>query len=283
MISVLTCLVALVRVVSAEVCSPTQCVPGASNTTLGASFSSVILLPGTYSSDSAAAKLVSLSNSPSRSSGISVSEASFPYTVSLSSGAIAFGVINYASNSSPIKLSSNLSTPRLPASVAIPPNTAVTLRSASSQSSLVLFASVPDTAQLPLLAPDLAFSAVQSTSCSPACASGGACTANGTCACAEGFSGSQCEQCAPGFFGPSCQKCQNTCCDDGMTGSGKCLGSKNKTSFELCGCDKGTCGTDGSCTCNPGWASPTSGQNATAKCSVCAPGFFQDASGECQG
>ncbi|KAH7317535.1 insulin-like growth factor binding protein [Rhizoctonia solani] len=67
-----------------------------------------------------------------------------------------------------------------------------------------------------------------------------------------------------------------------MTGSGKCLGSKNKTSSELCGCDKGTCGSDGSCICNSGWANPTSGQNATAKCSVCAPGFFQDASGECQ-
>ncbi|CAE6462315.1 unnamed protein product [Rhizoctonia solani] len=283
MISVLTCLVALVRVVSAEVCSPTQCIPGTFNTTLGASFSSVILLPGTYSSDSAAAKLVSLSDSPSRSSGISVSEsASFPYTISLSSGALAFDANNYAGNSTLINLSSNLSAPRLPASVAIPPNTAVTLRSASSQSSLVLFASVPDTAQLPLLAPDLAFSAVQSTSCSPACTSGGACTINGTCACAEGFSGPQCEQCAPGFFGSSCQKCKDTCCDDGMTGSGKCLGSKSKTSSELCGCDKGTCGGDGSCTCNAGWVNPTSGQNATAKCSVCAPGFFQDASGECQ-
>ncbi|KAJ1309369.1 hypothetical protein OPQ81_006148 [Rhizoctonia solani] len=283
MIAVFTCLVALVRVVSAEVCSPTQCIPGTFNTTLGASFSSVILLPGTYSPDSAAAELASLHESPSTPLGIITSESSsFPYTVSLSAGALAFGATNYVSQSSFIGLSSNLSSPRLPASLAIPPNTAVTLRSTLSQSSLVLFSSVPDTAQLPLLAPDLVFSAIQSTSCSPACASGGACAANGTCVCAEGFSGPQCEQCAPGFFGPSCQKCQDACCEDGMTGSGKCLGSKNKTSSELCGCEKGTCGSDGSCTCNPGWADPTSSQNATAKCSVCAPGFFQDASGECQ-
>ncbi|CEL54465.1 Proprotein convertase subtilisin/kexin type 5 OS=Rattus norvegicus GN=Pcsk5 PE=2 SV=3 [Rhizoctonia solani AG-1 IB] len=283
MISVLTCLFALVRVVSAEVCSPTQCIPGTFNTTLGASFSSVILLPGTYSSDSAASQLVSLSNPPSTPPGVIASDSSsFPYTVSLSSGALAFGTTQYNSNSTLVGLSSNLSSPRLPASLAVPPNTAVTFRSASSQSSLVIFASVPDTAQLPLAAPDLAFSVVQSTSCSPACASGGACTASGTCACAEGFSGSQCEQCAPGFFGPACQKCQDACCDDGMTGSGKCLGSKNETSSDLCGCDKGICGSGGSCTCNQGWASPTSGQNSTAKCSVCAPGFFLDTSGECQ-
>ncbi|GAB1517014.1 hypothetical protein RhiTH_000057 [Rhizoctonia solani] len=269
---------------AAEVCSPTQCIPGTFNTTLGASFSSVILLPGTYSSDSAASKLVSVSGPPSTPSGIIISNSSsFPYTVSVSSGALAFGANHYVGDSILVALSSNLSSPRLPASVAVPPNIAVTFRSASSQSSLVIFASVPDTAQLPLTAPDLAFSAVQSTSCSPACASGGACTANGTCACAQGFSGSQCEQCAPGFFGPTCQKCQDACCDDGMAGSGKCLGSKNKTSSDICGCDKGTCGSDGRCTCNAGWASPTSGQNSTVKCSVCAPGFFQDASGECQG
>ncbi|CAE6454436.1 unnamed protein product [Rhizoctonia solani] len=173
MISVFTCLFALVRVVSAEVCSPTQCIPGTFNTTLGASFSSVILLPGTYSSDSAASKLVSISDPPSTPSGIITSNSSsFPYTVSLSSGALAFGANHYVGDSTLVGLSSNLSSPRLPASVAVPPNIAVIFRSASSQSSLVIFASVPDTAQLPLTAPDLTFSAVQSTSCSPACASG---------------------------------------------------------------------------------------------------------------
>ncbi|CAE6381473.1 unnamed protein product [Rhizoctonia solani] len=233
----------------AEVCSPTQCIPGTFNTTLGASFSSIILLPGTYSADSAASKLVSLSNPPSTPAGIITSDSSsFPYTVSLSSGALAFGATHYTNGLTLISLSSNLSSPRLPASVAVPPDTAVTFRSPLSQTSLIIFTSVPDTAQLPLAAPDLAFSSVQSTSCSPACGSGGACTVNGTCACAEGFSGSQCEQCAPGFFGPTCQKCQDTCCDDGMTGSGKCLGSKNKTSSDLCGCDKGICGNGGSCT-----------------------------------
>ena len=70
-----------------------------------------------------------------------------------------------------------------------------------------------------------------------------------------------------------------------MTGSGKCLGAKSKTSTETCACEKGVCGSDGSCACNTGWADASgvsAGRNAT-KCSVCAPGFFLDPSGECEG
>lgn len=257
--------------------------------TVGAGLSSVILLPGTYSSSSPAASLLpSLSSlSASTSAGIAVAPdaLAYPLTISLPTGALAFQSPNYAGESTSISLSSNLSSPRLPASLAIAPNMAITFRSASSVASLVLFASTPDTAQLPSLPVDLAFSAVQATSCTPSCASGGACAANGTCTCAPGFAGNQCEQCAPGHFGPSCQQCVDSCCEDGMTGSGKCLGAKSKTSAETCACEKGVCGSDGSCACNPGWADASdvsSGKNAT-KCSVCAPGFFLDPSGECQG
>ncbi|QRV86896.1 proprotein convertase subtilisin/kexin type 5 [Ceratobasidium sp. AG-Ba] len=289
---ILVCLVAVLALVSAEqptVCSPTQCIAGSTNVTLGATFSSVILLPGTYSSTSPVASILpSLSSvSPTAESGIIVSPNSlaYPITVSLSDGALAFASPNYVGSATPIMLTSNFtSPPRLPSSLAISPNTAVTFRSASSSGSLVLFSSTPDTAQLPSLALDLEFLAVQSLSCTPACASGGACSLNGACVCAPGFVGSQCEQCAPGHFGQSCQQCEDTgCCEDGLTGSGKCFGAKSKTSAQTCGCERGTCGSNGSCTCNPGWADGPSadGKNAT-KCSVCAPGFFLDPSGECE-
>ncbi|KAG8678297.1 hypothetical protein FRC08_017908, partial [Ceratobasidium sp. 394] len=218
---------------------------------VGATFSSVILLPGTYSSSSPAASILPSLDSitPTAESGITVSpEAlSYPITISLPTGALAYPSTYYAGGATPVALSSNLTSPRLPGSLAIPPNMAATFRSASSPVSLVLFASTPDTAQLPALAADLTFSAVQATSCVPACASGGACTTNGTCACAPGFAGSQCEQCAPGHFGPSCEQCADSCCDDGMTGTGKCLGARSKSSVETCACEKGTCGSDGSC------------------------------------
>ncbi|KAF8602810.1 hypothetical protein BDV93DRAFT_545182, partial [Ceratobasidium sp. AG-I] len=289
--AVFTCLVAvLARAVSANtVCSPSQCITGSTNVTISAGLSSVILLPGTYSSSSPAASLLptSLSSlSASTTAGIAVSPDAlgYPLTISLPASALAFQSPNYAGESTSIGLSSNLSSPRLPASLAIPTNMAITFRSASSTSSLVLFASTPDTAQLPSLPADLTFSAVQATSCTPSCASGGACAVNGSCTCAPGFAGAQCEQCAPGHFGPSCQQCADSCCEDGMTGSGKCLGAKSKTSAETCACEKGVCGSDGSCTCNPGWADAsdvTAGKNAT-NCSVCAPGFFLDPLGECE-
>ncbi|KAG8768627.1 hypothetical protein FRC12_005458 [Ceratobasidium sp. 428] len=257
----------------------------ANSSPVGATLSSVILLPGTYSSSSPVASILPPLDSitPTAESGITVSPASlsYPITVSLPAGALAYSTAFYAGSATPVDLSSNLTSPRLPGSLAIPPNMAVTFRSPSSSASLVLFSSIPDTAQLPTLAADFSFSAVQATACAPACASGGACTANGACVCASGFTGDQCEQCLPGHFGPSCQQCVDQCCDDGMSGSGRCLGARSKSSVETCACEKGTCASDGSCTCNPGWTNPSAG-NST-KCSVCASGFFLDPAGECQG
>ncbi|KAG8778538.1 hypothetical protein FRC12_024929 [Ceratobasidium sp. 428] len=256
----------------------------ADSSLVGATLSSVILLPGTYSSSSPVASILPPLGliTPTAESGITVSPAalSYPITVSLPAGALAYSTAFYAGSATPVDLSSNLTSPRLPGSLAIPPNMAVTFRSPSSSSSLVLFSSIPDTAQLPTLAADFSFSAVQATACAPACASGGACTANGACVCAPGFTGDQCEQCLPGHFGPSCQQCADQCCDDGMSGSGRCLGARSKNSVETCACEKGTCASDGSCTCNPGWTNPSAG-NST-KCSICAPGFFLDPAGECQ-
>ncbi|KAG8688988.1 hypothetical protein FRC09_012628 [Ceratobasidium sp. 395] len=286
--SLLFCLVAVLALVSAEqptVCSPSQCIAGSTNVTLGATLSSVILLPGIYSLSSPVASILPPLGliTPTAESGITVSPAAlrYPITVSLPAGALAYSTAFYAASATPVDLSSNLTSPRLPGSLAIPPNMAVTFRSPSSSASLVLFSSIPDTAQLPTLAADFSFSAVQATACAPACASGGACTTNGACVCAPGFTGDQCEQCLPGHFGSSCQQCADQCCDDGMSGSGRCLGARSKSSVETCACKKGTCASDGSCTCNAGWTNPSAG-NST-KCSVCAPGFFLDPAGECQG
>jgi hypothetical protein len=46
-----------------------------------------------------------------------------------------------------------------------------------------------------------------------------------------------------------------------------------------CNCLNGRCGTNGQCTCNPGW---TTGTNGTA-CASCAPGFFLTTTGDCHG
>lgn len=88
---------------------------------------------------------------------------------------------------------------------------------------------------------------IQGTGCSTPCASGGVCAANSTCACSPGFSGATCsaswlftnlktiaeltsalaDACAEGFFGKTCDACPTGCanCDDGITGSGRCLDS----------------------------------------------------------
>jgi hypothetical protein len=46
-----------------------------------------------------------------------------------------------------------------------------------------------------------------------------------------------------------------------------------------CNCINGVCGADGQCACNAGW---TTANNGTA-CAMCAQGFFQSTTGDCQG
>ena len=122
---------------------------------------------------------------------------------------------------------------------------------------------------------------MQSASCSPPCAGSGVCSAQGACTCPTGFNGTSCETCSSGFFGPTCQACPTGCtkCDDGITGSGRCLVPTVTNPPSSCNCMNGECGVNGQCTCLPGW---TSASNGTA-CVKCATGFFQDSTGNCQG
>lgn len=143
---------------------------------------------------------------------------------------------------------------------------------------LVIWDSVPDVAQLPG-APSLALTDVQSNACSPQCAGAGVCSASGQCTCPTGFTGASCEACAAGFFGPTCSACPAGCttCDDGISGSGRCLSAPVVNPPSGCNCLNGECGSNGQCTCNAGW---TTADNGTA-CAKCATGFFLDTNGDC--
>ena len=152
--------------------------------------------------------------------------------------------------------------------------------------------------------------------CDPACGYGGTCqqgNTTATCQCRPGWGGQTCDQCASGHFGADCQResllafaiernltrgsaCAGDCtqCDDGLAGTGTCLGTKTdslkrQSSPVLirqpadgleCDCLHGTCNSANECTCAAGWITNSS---ASIKCNTCAPGFFQTKSSDCQG
>ena len=153
--------------------------------------------------------------------------------------------------------------------------------SSGNNSRVIFWDAVPDVNQLPASnLGSLSLSDIQSTACSPSCASSGVCTASGTCHCASGFTGASCESCASGFFGPKCQACPANCktCDDGITGSGICLQPIIANNPASCNCLNGQCGSNGQCACNAGF---TTASNGTA-CATCLPGFFLSSTGDCQ-
>ena len=127
---------------------------------------------------------------------------------------------------------------------------------------VTIWESIPDIDQLPSSLNINLNANLQSTTCAEKgtpCSSGGTCLADGTCACSEGFQGVMCEQ------STSPPSTNSTL---GITGGA-----------EKCGCTNGLCTSDNtSCLCSTGW-SDAPGPNG--KCSVCAPGFFRDATGEC--
>ncbi|BEJ12838.1 hypothetical protein CspHIS471_0300120 [Cutaneotrichosporon sp. HIS471] len=71
--------------------------------------------------------------------------------------------------------------------------------------------------------------------------------------------------------------CLETCsrCDDGLEGSGYCLGPSGP---EACNCVHGSCGTDDKCTCSAGWKTdPTQPK----QCNTCVKGFYLTSNGGC--
>ncbi|KAI0648425.1 hypothetical protein C8Q79DRAFT_955404 [Trametes meyenii] len=273
------------------VCVAGQCLEGFTNTTIGATLSasgaatSLLLLPGEYTSTTNPSLLHDILTSSSASISASPgfdANTSLPLNLALQPGVAVYPQANYSGQATFSQLPStpsNSTSKISPGSLALASNVWVAV-SGSSSDRTIFWDSVPDVSQLPSGASGLSqLLDIQSSACSPPCAGAGVCSASGTCSCPPGFNGTSCETCAPGFFGPKCQACPADCktCDDGMTGTGRCLVPVIKNAPSTCNCLNGVCNSDGSCSCNAGW---TTGTNGTA-CAKCAPGFFLNSDGNC--
>ncbi|KAG5352813.1 hypothetical protein C0989_000358 [Termitomyces sp. Mn162] len=251
----------------------------------------VLLLPGQYTSDSSPqllhSVLTSSAASLSPSPGFNASLKTLPLNLALGPGLAIFSDTLYSGQSGfsalPTNLIVNSSSPLAAKSLSLSSNIWITTTNGSPDERVILWDSVPDINELPLGLHPISLSLVdiQLNACSPPCAASGICSASGTCKCAPGFTGSSCETCETGFFGPKCQPCPANCttCDDGITGSGRCLQPIVANAPSTCNCLNGVCGTNGSCTCNTGF---TKSDNGTA-CAKCSPGFFSTSTEDCKG
>jgi len=258
--------------------------------TLSSSTPPIQLLPGLYTSttnpqllhDALTSSSTTISTSPGFGNATSLS---IPLYLALQPGLSIYANELYSGQGAFTPLPSrpvvNASTPITAKALALASNVWVSLSIGSSKR-VIVWDAIPDVSQLPSTNQGtIALTDMQSTACTPTCASSGICTANGTCQCSSGFAGISCEICAPGFFGPNCQPCPANCqtCDAGITGTGRCLKPVIANDPAKCNCKNGVCGTNGQCVCTAGF---TTGDDGTA-CSKCAPGFFLNSSGDCQG
>ena len=249
----------------------------------------MLLLPGQYNSSLQPQLLLDMLSSHyaslSLSSGFSNSSTSsststplLPLTIALNHGILSYPQPLYSGQSTFIPALNHTTITIPPGSFLVAPNTWAAFTSSSTR--IIIWDAIPDFAQLPFSSASsvLKLTDIQSAACSPPCSSMGTCSSSGKCICPLNFAGQSCESCASGFFGPSCQPCPSDCakCDQGLTGSGKCLVPEVSNLPSSCNCLNGVCNGNG-CTCNPGW---TTDSNGTA-CATCAPGFFLDANGDC--
>ncbi|KAJ4474127.1 hypothetical protein C8J55DRAFT_537066 [Lentinula edodes] len=260
-----------------------QCLEGFSNTTLRMTISasgaqtSALLLPGQYTTTTDPellhALLTSSSASLSPSTGFNSSSVSLPLTVALEPGLAIYsntqsgGSAGFSSlPNSPV---GNSSTSLSAQSLALSSNIWAAIN-VGSRSRVVFWDSVPDFSQL-AVSGSLSLVDMQSSAFEPACSSNSICTSSGTCSCAAGFTGASCES---GFFGLSCQACTSGCldCDDGISGTGKCLAFNITNAPSSCNSLNGECGSSGQCSCNAGWTTADNGD-----CQTCKSGFTQDA------
>lgn len=249
------------------------------------------LLPGQYTSTTNPQLLhnlltsssATLSSSPGFNSS---SVSSLPLNIALQPGLVIYSNPAYAGQAAFSQLPSapllNSSIPLPASSLALSNNVWAAITSGSANNHIIFWDAIPDVSQLPSEAShSLSLVNIQSSACSPPCSGSGVCSASGTCSCPTGFTGSSCEACAEGFFGSTCQPCPSGCktCDQGISGSGRCLAPLVSNAPGTCHCLNGQCGSNGQCACNPGW---TNAANGTA-CAQCAPGFFLTSTGDCQG
>ncbi|KAJ8096338.1 hypothetical protein PM082_011496 [Marasmius tenuissimus] len=275
------------------VCVAGQCLAGFSNTTIGTGISgaptSVLLLPGQYSDTTNPQflhdLLVSSSSTLSPSAGFENSTLSrnLPLNLALSPGLAIYSQSLYGGTAGFSSLPStpvvNSSTPIQASSMSISSNTWASLTIGSDSQRVIVWDSIPDVSQLPVTG-SLSLTDMQSAACSPPCSGSAVCSPSGSCSCPTGFTGSSCESCTKGFFGPQCQPCPAGCtsCDEGISGSGRCLSPTVANPPSSCNCLNGQCSSDGSCTCNMGF---TTADNGTF-CAKCSPGFFLTSTGDCK-
>ncbi|KAI6123178.1 growth factor receptor domain-containing protein [Pisolithus croceorrhizus] len=290
----LTLAASVVAQSSTVLCVAGQCLQGYSNTTLGATLSAsgisteVLLLPGQYTSSTNPQLLnelltsssATLSPSPGFANSTANTSVTLPFTVQLQPGIATYPKALYSGEGSYINLSTNSSASFSDAaSLAFSGNVWAEVTAASSR--VIFWSSVPDVSQLPTAASgSLSLVKLESSTCSPPCSGSGVCTASGTCSCPPGFSGSSCEECSSGYYGPTCRPCPSGCtsCDDGISGTGRCLSTTVSNPPSSCNCINGQCGSNGQCTCLPGWTSASNG----TQCAACANGYFLDSSGNCE-
>ena len=252
---------------------------------------SVQLLPGQYTSTTSPQSLHIVLTSASASLALSpgfnsTSVNPLPLNIALQPGIAMYSNEFYSGQPAFFDLPSvpiNSSIPVPVSSLALSKNVWVALTSVSSSSRIVFWDSVPDVSQLPSsISLPLALVDIQSSACSPPCAGSSVCSAFRTCKCPLGFAGSACESCDNGFFGPTCQPCPSQCekCDQGTSGSGRCIVPIVGNAPATCNCLNGLCGAgpNATCTCNPGWTKASNG----TECAQCAPGFYLTSSGDCQ-
>ncbi|GAA6029458.1 hypothetical protein JCM8097_003689 [Rhodosporidiobolus ruineniae] len=310
------------------VCTPDQCLVGANSLTAGVVVSSPIngstqrvsLLPGTYSSSSAAftssnsttsslaSSVFSKSSTAFVSNGFSasgsLSSASSSYSVSLLDGLTAYTSAlyqgttsyialptNYTSSNSSSSSSSNASASAHPSGISsllLPASSSAyaVLTLGSSSTRLVVWDSLPDVGEIKGGAGSGGVTVVdvQGTGCASPCASGGVCTASGKCACGTGWTGDTCNACATGFFGKSCEACPAGCkdCDDGLTGTGLCLDvvATNVTLPSTCNCINGECASNSTTATCSCNAGWAKAANGT-QCAACADGYYMTSGGDC--